>query len=127
MRHASIQLMLLSLLFCFAQFHGQNLLVGQEGAECCLVSFQRPGSGTARAAAAWGYASASSSNAYATCGSAGAGCFGMSPGSQMPPYGYEDAGNADEAGGGRSSGKGKKKGGKVPAKKQTRYPKRATR
>jgi hypothetical protein len=108
------------------QFHGQNLLVGQEGAECCLVSFQRPGSGTARAAAAWGYASTSSSNAYATCGSAGAGCYGMSPGGQVP-YGYDDAGTADEGGGGRSSAKGKKKGGKVPAKKQTRYPKRATR
>jgi hypothetical protein len=108
------------------QFHGQNLLVGQEGAECCLVSFQRPGSGTARAAAAWGYGGASSSNGYAACGSAGAACFGMSPGSHAM-YGYDESGNADEAGGG-GRGKGKKKGGaKVPAKKQTRYPKRATR
>ncbi|KAF6256972.1 Mad3/BUB1 homology region 1-domain-containing protein [Scenedesmus sp. NREL 46B-D3] len=109
---------------CF-QFHGQNLLVGQEGAECCLVSLQRPGSGTARAAAAWGYGGANSSNGHAACGSAGAGCHGMSPGSHVP-YGYDESGNVDEAGG-RSSGKGKKKGAKVPAKKQTRYPKRTTR
>ncbi|WIA31181.1 hypothetical protein OEZ86_001186 [Tetradesmus obliquus] len=111
---------------CF-QFHGQNLLVGQEGAECCLVSFQRPGSGTARAAAAWGYGCPSSSSAaYATCGSAGAACFGMSPGSHAQ-YGVDEAGNADEGGGGGRGGKGKKKAAKVNGKKQTRYPKRATR
>lgn len=106
------------------QFYGQKLLVGQEGAECCLMSFNPPGSSTARAAAAWGFGSNNHTSGY---GSAGAACYGMSPGAPGAYAGYEDGGNVGEAGGSRG-GKGKKKGAtKVPPKKQTRYPKRATR
>lgn len=103
------------------QFYGQKLLVGQEGAECCLMSFNPPGSSTARAAAAWGFGGGSNhTNGY---GSAGAACYGMSPGAHGVYAGYEDGGNVGERG-----GKGKKKGAaKVPPKKQTRYPKRTTR
>eukprot|EP00878_Enallax_costatus_P006944 GHUV01007277.1.p1 GENE.GHUV01007277.1~~GHUV01007277.1.p1 ORF type:complete len:604 (+),score=213.23 GHUV01007277.1:1623-3434(+) len=102
---------------CF-QFHKQNLLVGQEGADCCLVTFNPPGTNIATTAAAWGYAGSGSGSSRAAMGP---GCYGVSPGANG-----NDDGVLNEGPGGR--GKGKKKGGaKVPAKKQTRYPKRTTR
>jgi len=45
----------------------------------------------------------------------------------MASPGAGPSGLAEEAGGNSNSKKGKKGGTKVPAKKQTRYPKRATR
>lgn len=97
------------------QFHKENLLVGQEGADCCLISFNPPGSSNANAAAAWGYAGSSRAAA------AGQGCYGASPNGNRIEQG-------GDVGDGSKGGKGKKKGAaKVPAKKQTRYPKRATR
>jgi hypothetical protein len=136
-----------------AQFHGQRLLVGQEGADCCLLSFHPPGSRSARAAAAWGYGQAggvggapgSSAGAAGGYAAAGVACYGASPGggfvggASPGMLGGTGAGGGGggaaataaaqagdgEPGGGRG---GKKKGAaKVPAKKQTRYPKRATR
>lgn len=113
------------------QFHGQNLLVGQEGSECCLLSFHPPGSRSGHAAAAWGYGGGASSSSRGGCGYAAAGIVtGASPGGvYMASPGAQGYGGGEDGAGGSSSGrKGKKGGGtKVPAKKQTRYPKRATR
>lgn len=102
---------------CF-QFHGQRLLVGQEGSECCLLSFQPPG---AARAAAW---------AAAGAGASGYGCSpigtGGGTGGGVPGW-VEESG---EGGGGSGrGGKTRRKGTlpKVPPKKSTRYPKRATR
>lgn len=92
------------------------------------MSFNPPGSSTVRAAAAWGYGGAGGNFGN---GSAGTLCYGVSPGNGM--YGFEDPGSTSEGGGGGGGGgrggKGSKKKGaaKVPAKKQTRYPKRTTR
>jgi hypothetical protein len=114
---------------CF-QFHGQNLLVGQEGADCCLLSFHPPGSRSGHAAAAWGFGgppgAARPPSSYAAAGIA----TGASPGAQVymaASPGAGGVGYAEEAGGSGGGRKGKKGGTKVPAKKQTRYPKRATR
>jgi hypothetical protein len=119
----------LLLLLPAMQFHGQHLLVGQEGADCCLLSFHPPGSRSGHAAAAWGFGGAPGGprtpSAYAAAGIA----TGASPGAQvyMASPGAGGAGYAEEAGGSGGGKKGKKGGTKVPAKKQTRYPKRATR
>lgn len=144
---------------CF-QFHGEHLLMGQEGAECCLLGFHPPGSRSGRAAAAWGYGAGSSGGAAGglsgSYAAAGVACYGASPagGGQQLAYGASPggggggfgggggpgaglAGEAGRGGGGPGTGGeepgsggrgGKKKGGvKVPPKRQTRYPKRATR
>jgi hypothetical protein len=111
------------------QFHGQHLLVGQEGSECCLLSFHPPGSRSGHAAAAWGYGGASSSH-RGGCGYAAAGAMaGASPGGvyMASPGGAAGAGGGDVDAPGSSGKKGRKGAAKVPAKKQTRYPKRATR
>lgn len=99
---------------CCLQFYGQHLLVGQEGTECCLLSFNPPGTFSSRAAAAWGFGGGGSG---AACSGSASAVYGASPGAS--------GGHGDDAPG--SSGKKKKGGAKVPAKKQTRYPKRATR
>lgn len=109
------------------QFHGQHLLVGQEGADCCLLSFHPPGSRSGHAAAAWGYGGPSSSRGTGNCGYSAGMVAGASPGGvYMASPGAGGAGVGEEGGPGGSGKKGKK-GTKVPAKKQTRYPKRATR
>lgn len=92
-----------------------------------MLSFHPPGSRSGHAAAAWGYGGASSSRGG--CGYAAAGIVcGASPGGvYMASPGAGPSGLAEEAGGNSNSKKGKKGGTKVPAKKQTRYPKRATR
>lgn len=112
------------------QFHGQQLLVGQEGADCCLLSFHPPGSRSGHAAAAWGYGAAGGGSRPGSCGYATGMAAGASPGG---PYvagaspGAGGQGYGEEVGGSGGGKKGKKGGTKVPAKKQTRYPKRATR
>lgn len=111
------------------QFHGQHLLVGQEGADCCLLSFHPPGSRSGHAAAAWGYGGAGGSRP-GSCGYAAGMVAGASPGGvymSSPGAGAQGYQGGEEAGGSGGGKKGKKGGTKVPAKKQTRYPKRATR
>lgn len=127
--HDPPALLLCCLLLSLLQFHGQHLLVGQEGSECCLLGFHPPGSRSGHAAAAWGYGGPSSSRGVGGCGYSAGMAAGASPGGvyMASPGTGAGAGLGEEAGGGGSGRKGKKGGTKVPAKKQTRYPKRTTR
>jgi hypothetical protein len=83
---------------CF-QYHGQQLLIGQEAQDCIMCSFVAPNSG-------WGEGGLPPRTCSAT-----------------------SAGGGPEGEGDRGGAKGRKKGTglKVPAKKNTKYPKRRTR
>jgi hypothetical protein len=109
------------------QFHGKQVLVGQEGGDCCLLSFHPPGSRSGHAAAAWGYGGPSTSRGNGSAGYSAGMAAGASPGGvYMASPGAGGAGFGEEGGNGGSGKKGKKGGPRVP-KQKGRYPKRATR